>query len=56
MVKCNKQLCKKNETGDFEWYVKKEEPLRLHHFDSRAVNSGDWKKPNIAEKETSNFT
>ncbi len=34
-----------------EWYIKKGHPLNLDHFLLRAIDSGDWKKETISEKE-----
>ena len=36
---------------DLEWYIKKGVPLNLNHFVLRGLNSGDWVKPTITEKE-----
>ena len=36
---------------DMEWYIKKGYPLNLDHFLLRAIDSGDWKKETISEKE-----
>lgn len=36
---------------DMEWYIKKGEPLHLHHFLLRAQDSGSWKKDTITEDE-----
>jgi hypothetical protein len=36
---------------DMEWYIKKGEPLHLHHFLLRAKDSGSWEKETITEDE-----
>ena len=36
---------------DTAWYIKKKVPLNLNHFLLRAIDSGDWKKETITEKE-----
>ncbi len=36
---------------DLEWYIKKAIPLHLEHFKTRALESGDWKKPTLSEEE-----
>lgn len=36
---------------DLEWYIKKQIPLNLSHLAIRSIDSGDWKKSFISEKE-----
>jgi hypothetical protein len=36
---------------DMEWYIKKEEPVNLHHFLLRAKDSGSWGKETMTEDE-----
>ena len=36
---------------DLEWYIKKQIPLNLSHLAIRSIDSGDWKKSSISEKE-----
>ena len=36
---------------DFEWYVKNGIPIRLSHFENRAIDSGDLVKPSISQEE-----
>lgn len=36
---------------DMEWYIKKGYPLNLDHFLLRAIDSGEWEKEDISEKE-----
>jgi predicted nucleotidyltransferase component of viral defense system len=36
---------------DLEWYIKKQIPLNLSHLAIRSIDSGDWKKNSISEKE-----
>lgn len=46
-----KQRVKGRDWYDLEWYIKKNIPLHLSHFLSRARDSGDWKKKDITQKE-----
>lgn len=36
---------------DLEWYIKKQIPLNLSHLAIRSIDSDDWKKSSISEKE-----
>ena len=36
---------------DLEWYIKKQIPLNLSHLAIRSIDSADWKKSSISEKE-----
>ncbi|MBI5373251.1 MAG: nucleotidyl transferase AbiEii/AbiGii toxin family protein [Sphingobacteriales bacterium] len=36
---------------DMEWYIQKGVPLHLDHFLQRAIDSGDWHKTAISEKQ-----
>ena len=36
---------------DLDWYIKKQIPLNLSHLAIRSIDSDDWKKSSISEKE-----
>ena len=36
---------------DLEWYIQKGVPLHLDHFRQRAIDSGDWTKKTMTEKQ-----
>jgi hypothetical protein len=36
---------------DFEWYIQKEIPLNLSHFQIRAEESGDWSRGNLNRQQ-----
>ncbi|HQV77708.1 MAG: nucleotidyl transferase AbiEii/AbiGii toxin family protein [Chitinophagales bacterium] len=36
---------------DLEWYIKNGIPLDMKHFLQRAINTGDWNKKTISEKQ-----
>lgn len=36
---------------DLEWYIKKGIPLDRKHFLQRAIDTGDWNKKTITEKQ-----
>jgi hypothetical protein len=36
---------------DLEWYIQKGVPLHLDHFRQRAIDSGDWTRKTLSEKQ-----